>query len=73
MSNARATLKSVIIAGVIKTCEVTGLRAGPQADALVSAILERLASPSTSWALRALADEVEGSGCSHKETKTGSQ
>lgn len=57
MSDAKATVRTVIISGIAERAHLTGLRTGPTVDLLVEDLLESLFRADVRWAVRAYADE----------------
>lgn len=49
-TDAYATMRTAIIAGVAQTCQETGMRPGEAMTNMTRAILDHLLSPAMAWA-----------------------
>ena len=54
------TLRFAVLLAVTKRAHLTGLRAGPETDMIVSDIVETLTDRSLGWALRVVGEESAG-------------
>lgn len=58
-ADAIETLRFAVLLAVAKRAHLTGLRAGPETDMIVSDIMETLSDRSIRWAFRAISEESD--------------
>jgi hypothetical protein len=59
-ADAIETLRFAVLLAVTKRAHLTGLRAGPETEMIVSDIVETVTDRSIGWALRAIGEESAG-------------
>lgn len=57
MTNARATVRTAVILGIMKHCEQTGLRMGDMTDMLIEDLIQAIFDEPVRWAVVSYVDE----------------